>query len=149
MLPFAIVLLHGLVACNDLVVPSFGRKPLWSIWYYWKKRLNLNSVLRTPNVTSKTANIKIVSPTYPFPGCIYTLYNASAVANVVRRVCSRPYTCKCFFLLAETWNALIVDIGQVELVQRINLQPFITFTCRDDHRLVELTFAVADTLYAI
>ncbi len=34
-----------------------------------KKLISLNLVLKTRNDTSKTANMKIVNPTRPLPGC--------------------------------------------------------------------------------
>jgi hypothetical protein len=37
--------------------------------YSSEKLIGLNLVLRTPNDTSKTANIQLVNPIQPLPGC--------------------------------------------------------------------------------
>jgi hypothetical protein len=46
------------------------------------KLTSLNLVLRTPNDTSKTANIKIFNPTRPLPGCPQMSFIESLVANI-------------------------------------------------------------------
>ena len=47
-----------------------------------KKLTGLNLALRTPNETSKTANVKIVNPTRPLPGCPYMSLIESPIPNI-------------------------------------------------------------------
>jgi hypothetical protein len=136
---------------TKLTLPFYSPTP---ILYQCSVKINAKaissiSVLRTPNDTSKTAHIKLVSR-HTLYQVVFKNHSSSLLKwTLVRLVYSRPCTWNFSFCNVKIDMESAYGwywINWLSTLEEKNLYQFIASACTDDYRLAELMFTIADSM---